>query len=842
MLSTLSAACAPDSFGPDATINLANAVAAPAVLIGAGDIASCERIDDELTADIVDSLLLVHPNATVFTAGDNVYPDGTPQEYTDCYEPSWGRFKDRTWATLGNHEYGLGNADASFDYFGARLGPRDLGYYSVDVGSWHLVMLNTGSRSNVPVDAGSAQEQWLRADLAATTQACVMAVIHDPRFYSCGSSGCSHEKTWVKPFWDALYEFNADVVVSGDRHHYERFALQDPDGNLDPISGIRLFIVGTGGRSVGTPTEFPHPNVEVVNDESANGVMKFTLHDNSYDWEFVHEPGKSFTDSGTGTCVGNGPVAGFTWTEDPALTVAFTDASTDTDGTVVAWSWDFGDGGTSTVQHPTHTYAVGGDYAVSLTVTDNEGATGTTTRAVPVGPQAPTADFTWAATELTVAFTDASTDSDGTVTGWSWDFGDAFGTSTQQHPFYTYAAAGTYDVILTVTDNDGLTGSTTQTVTVSELPAPSGGDVIYVTSSNAGTAGGLAFDDEDIIAYAAGTGTWSIYFDGSDVGLTSGDHDVRAFAVLSSGDLLLSLKNPTTHPDVGSIDPSDIIRFTGITGSNTSGTFSMYLAGASVGLTGEKIDAIDFAPDGRLVVSTSGSFSVPGASGSDEDLIALDAGGASWSLYFDGSDVLLNTTSDEDVSGIFMDDATGDIYLSTAGAFDVPGVSGDSSAIFVCTPGSLGSTTSCTFTPYWVGSVHGLTSNDVIGIHIDGSTSPSNTAPVASYTFTTTDLQADFTDTSTDQDGTVVAWGWDFGDHPSYTYGVAGTYTVTLTVTDNDGATAAQTQTVTVAAANVPPVASYTFTTTDLQADFTDTSTDQDGTVVAWGWDFGDAA
>jgi hypothetical protein len=279
MLSALSTACEPEPFGPrDVTVNLSEAAGGGALLIGAGDIAGCDKDGDEQTADLIDSLLIEHPDATVFTAGDNVYPDGTAQEYTDCYEPSWGRFKDRTWAALGNHEYGTGNADASFAYFGARLGPPDLGYYSVDVGSWHLVMLNTGDRGVVPVGAGSAQEQWLRSDLAASSHACVMAVIHDPRFYSCGSSGCSHEKTWVKPLWDALYEFSADVIVSGDRHNYQRFALQDPDGNLDPITGLRLFIVGTGGRGVSTPTEYPHPNVEVVNTESTNGVMKFTLH------------------------------------------------------------------------------------------------------------------------------------------------------------------------------------------------------------------------------------------------------------------------------------------------------------------------------------------------------------------------------------------------------------------------------------------------------------------------------------------------------------------------------------------------------------------------------------
>jgi hypothetical protein len=156
------------------------------VLIGAGDIASCASTGDEETAALVDSLLVEHPDALVFTAGDNVYQNGTAQEYAECYEPGWGRFKDRTWATignheyyLGNHEYYLGNADPTFDYFGGRVGPRNLGYYSLNVGNWHLVMLNSNS-SFVPLDPGSPQDRWLRADLAATTKSCVMAVLPPP--------------------------------------------------------------------------------------------------------------------------------------------------------------------------------------------------------------------------------------------------------------------------------------------------------------------------------------------------------------------------------------------------------------------------------------------------------------------------------------------------------------------------------------------------------------------------------------------------------------------------------------------------------------------------------------
>jgi PKD repeat protein len=411
--------------------------------------------------------------------------------------------------------------------------------------------------------------------------------------------------------------------------------------------------------------------------------------------------------------------------------------------------------------------------------------------------QVPTADFTWAPSGLAVDFTDASSDVDGTLTEWSWDFGDG-GTSTLENPSHKYAVAGEYTVTLTVTDNEGATGERSETVSVG-LGLPTR-DVIYITSTRPGSVGGVAFEDEDILAYDGKRDTWSLYFDGSDVGLDgSSDRDVRAFELLPNGDILLSVFGATTLPDVGNVDPSDIVRFSGSTGPNTSGTFSWYLRGADVGLAGERIDAIGFAPDGRLVVSMAGSFSVPGASGGDEDLIALDAGGASWSLYFDGSDVDLNDSADEDVAGVWIDDVAGDIYISTRGSFAVPDVSGGASEIIVCQPGALGSTTSCAYAAYWFGSAHGLTSNDVIGIHIE--VAPPNQAPKASFTWMAADLMVGFMDASSDADGTVTEWSWDFGDggtstlpNPLYTYAAAGYYTVTLTVTDNEGATGTTSQ------------------------------------------------
>ncbi|MBN2117385.1 MAG: S8 family serine peptidase [Anaerolineales bacterium] len=263
-----------------------------------------------------------------------------------------------------------------------------------------------------------------------------------------------------------------------------------------------------------------------------------------------------------------------------------------------------------------------------------------------------------------------------------------------------------------------ITPTFTPTATPTITPTPGGSAVVYVSSTTNGTAGGVAFNDEDILAYNTGTGTWSMYFDGSDVGITG---DVNAFALMSDGSILLSLDAATTVSGLGTVDDSDIIRFTPTSlGSTTAGAFSLYFDGSSVGLTttSEDIDAIDFAPDGRLLVSTTGSFSVSGASGGDEDLIALNASGSGWTLYFDGSDVGLNSSSSEDVNGLWVDPASNQLYLSTLGTFSVSGASGDGSDIFICTPGSLGSTTSCTFSAYWDGSANGFSGEITDGIQI----------------------------------------------------------------------------------------------------------------------------
>lgn len=259
------------------------------VLVGAGDIAACDNSGDEATANLLDGI-----DGTVFTTGDNAYPNGTASEFANCYDPSWGRHKARTYPSVGNHDYQTPNAAGYFSYFGPEAGKPTEGYYSYDLGAWHIIVLN----SNISVDAGSAQEQWLRADLAAHPAVCTAAYWHHPRF----SSGVVHgSSSSMQPLWQALYDYGADVVLNGHEHNYERFAPQDPQGNADPARGIREFVVGMGGRShyeFGTPIA----NSEVRNSDTY-GVLKLTLHPTSYTWEFIPEAGKTFTDSGTALCV-----------------------------------------------------------------------------------------------------------------------------------------------------------------------------------------------------------------------------------------------------------------------------------------------------------------------------------------------------------------------------------------------------------------------------------------------------------------------------------------------------------------------------------------------------------
>lgn len=301
------------------------------------------------------------------------------------------------------------------------------------------------------------------------------------------------------------------------------------------------------------------------------------------------------------------------------------------------------------------------------------------------------------------------------------------------------------------------TNGPTPTPTATPTPIPSSGDIIFLSSTSSGQVGAINFADEDILVYNTNTSAWSIYFDGSDVLPTAADVD--AMARLSTGALLLSLDGDHTVGGLGLVDDSDIIQFTPTSlGTTTAGTFAWYFDGSDVELTtdGEDVDAFTLLSNGALLLSTLSSVGVTGVNGQDEDLLLFtptelgETTSGAWSLYFDGSDVGLSTTSSEDVNESWLDPANQEIYLTTTGNFDVPGVSGDGSDIFICTAGSIGTTTSCTFRLYWDGSAHGFTGEVVDVVDIEKSVQQAVSATMTVHW--NTEHQGDGDDPNADPD------------------------------------------------------------------------------------------
>lgn len=269
------------------------------ILIGAGDIATCKDLSGaEATAKLIEAT-----PGEVFAAGDLAYEKGTAEEFRNCYDKTWGRFKNRTHPAPGNHEfYGSKDGSPYFDYWGAQAGERDKGYYSFDLGGWHIISLNTNCAAPGlgGCGPGSPQDLWLKKDLAEHPKSCIAAFGHHA-LYSSGvlKSHAIHPE--LRQLWQDLYNAHADIVINGHEHSYERFAPQDPYANLDKKNGIREFVVGTGGRNH-DPLGFAIPNSEVRNADTY-GVLKLTLKRTEYKWEFVPVSGENaFTDSGEATC------------------------------------------------------------------------------------------------------------------------------------------------------------------------------------------------------------------------------------------------------------------------------------------------------------------------------------------------------------------------------------------------------------------------------------------------------------------------------------------------------------------------------------------------------------
>jgi hypothetical protein len=271
--------------------------ATAAVLVGAGDIASCNYTRDSATAR-----LLGRMPGTIFTLGDNVYPNGTAKQFRNCYDPTWGKYKKRTRPTAGNHDYYTAGARPYFDYFGGRAGRPSRGYYSYKRGRWHIVALNSNCNEVGGCGRRSPQGRWLRNNLANHTARCTLAYFHHPLFASTGAASAE-----VRPFWKILYNHDADVILSGHAHYYERFAPQRPGGTKDLSRGIREFVVGTGGAAPLQPMSSPRAANSQVDSEkapgkTAYGVLKLGLFSGGYAWKFRPVAGESFTDSGNDQC------------------------------------------------------------------------------------------------------------------------------------------------------------------------------------------------------------------------------------------------------------------------------------------------------------------------------------------------------------------------------------------------------------------------------------------------------------------------------------------------------------------------------------------------------------
>lgn len=482
--------------------------------------------------------------------------------------------------------------------------------------------------------------------------------------------------------------------------------------------------------------------------------------------------------------------------------------------------WDFGDGTTvSGVLTPTHTYADDGVYNLTIVVTDTLGASSSYSQSVVVANVAPTVTIS-SSTVITgvgeiIDFSGVMTDPGQDSHDILWDLGDGTTVSHTLATSHAYAASGTYTVTLTVTDDEGGVGSDQLVVTIEE-------SLVYVSTVIPGLVNGEFFDYSDILVYDLNQDTWNLYFDGSDVGLWG--VNLSALTVLDDGTILMSFDRNVNLAGAGQVRRGDIVRFIPTSlGLNTAGSFMRFFDGSDVGLStqNETIDGLSLTGDGRIVISTLGNFDVPGLSGNDRDLIAFTPSSlgatttGSWAMYFDGSDVGLNR-AEEDIWGVSID---GDeVYLSTLGNFDVPGVTGTGDDIFLCTAPTLGATTVCDFSMYWVGSDYGFSyfyadgisvgeqeasmtaylgegMNDQDGAEDEGETDDPEVMLSSSAALVAGGEAVAFTFAYTFPEGNIYEVVWDFGDEETlhttsvtaqHTYAASGRYTVTVTIIDGD--------------------------------------------------------
>ncbi|MGI9429219.1 MAG: metallophosphoesterase, partial [Bythopirellula sp.] len=598
-------------------------------LVAAGDIGG-PHDQDEATAQLLDNI-----PGTVVALGNNAFWNGTAQQYNDFYDPTWGRHKDRTMPIPGNHDYDTPGATGYFDYFGAAAGDPDKGYYSYDLGDWHIIALNSKCNRIGGCDANSPEALWLQADLAANPSACTLAYVHNPRF----SSGFYGSSTSTQDFWQILYDAGADVVLSGHDTDYERFAPQTPTGVADPLNGIRQFVVGTGGASL-RPFETIEPNSE-VRDSVTHGVIKLTLKPTSYDWEFVPIAGQTFTDSGSAGCsVPSGNRAPTVMAgSDQTITLpagAVLDGTVWDDGLpdppaalVNTWSKVSGPGAVTFADagavDTTVAFSSAGTYVLRLVTDDGEQkAVDEVTVIVNPDPTAP-------ATILYVSVASTATLPGGVV--------------LENEDIHAFNGVD-FDVVFDGSDV-GLSGANLDAFAVISA------DEILLSFRSAETIPGIVgtVEDSDIVKFTAtqlgGTtiGVFELFLRGSDVGLAPGLEDIDAVDLHDDGRLIVSTVSSFGVSGLTGAD-EDLIAFTPLTpGDYSSGTWAIYFDGSDVQLGGEDVQAVALDSNGEIYLSTTNAFSVSGVAGKDEDVfgfipsqLGADTAGAYLStLLFDGS-------------------------------------------------------------------------------------------------------------------------------------------------------------------------------------------------------------
>jgi len=276
--------------------------ARPLTVYAAGDIADCQRLRAADSGAAATAAIIARgdPQALVLSLGDHTYPNGRAAEFSDCYEPTWGRFKSRTHPAPGNHEYYSGTANGYYGYFGNAAGPKGRGYYSFDAGGWHFISLN----SEMKGEEHERQLLWLKDDLARHPARCTLAYWHAPMY----SSGGHTPSKKMQDVWRALYAAGVELVLSGHDHDYERLAPMDADGQADAARGVRQFVAGTGGAML-TPYLWLN-NQSEARSNWRTGVLKLVLKENSYEWEFLpvqpktapEHPQQEASDSGAATC------------------------------------------------------------------------------------------------------------------------------------------------------------------------------------------------------------------------------------------------------------------------------------------------------------------------------------------------------------------------------------------------------------------------------------------------------------------------------------------------------------------------------------------------------------